>query len=699
MAKLPTVASMGRRPAPGAPRGVATISTQAITAPGRALEGFGDTMTGIGEQMYDREQTAAAKERDALVSDQIRDLLYNPESGFTSLNGGAAVNARETTIERLNRLQEGAMEGLSNVAQRKLQDQLTRRIDSAMQTVEVHTGGQRDAWINGAAQARIESARQDSLFSPDQTAAALNTIESEIRGIAAREGWASEKTELELENARSQVFTDQIERIASRDPIQAMEHLRANQGSMTASDVANAEAKLQPEIKNALGRAQGRDAYVGVGNLDAAFTTAQATIGLNENDQRAAIQEYLKDGGVSLDPATTAWCAAFINATLAQSGMSGTGSNMARSFLNWGEEVTQPQRGDVVVLSRGDPPFGHVGFFDGYNDDGSIRILGGNQGSQGSVSMANYSPDRVLGFRRQVNPNAGDVSSGLAELVDIADPDVRRAAIEEFNLRVSISQGQAKANRASAQDAAFQLIESGGAIDDLPLNFRQTLGREAMSELRTYQSKRNSGDQITTDPATYYQVRQMQASNPAEFRQLDLLQHVNSLDEGDFQELVKLQTAAASDIKSVAASTLMTTASRQMAAAGIDTTPDAGSTDATSVATMQTRLLRWQDQFIAENSRQPTQTEIDERIARELVPVVINPSGLYNEVEASVFQLQAMELSESRLADSSITVGDTEVPAAVINEQIIALRTAGIEVTPENLIEQIVDLFERAGLR
>ena len=133
---------------------------------------------------------------------------------------------------------------------------------------------------------------------------------------------------------------------------------------------------------------------------------AAAQIGLNENDKATALRDYLHTGGINLDPATTAWCAAFVNATLKQSGQQGTGSNMARDFLTWGTGVTQPQPGDIAVFSRGDPngPYGHVGFFQGYNPDGTIRVLGGNQGD--AVSEASYSPNALLGFRRGSTPNS-----------------------------------------------------------------------------------------------------------------------------------------------------------------------------------------------------------------------------------------------------------------------------------------------------
>lgn len=129
---------------------------------------------------------------------------------------------------------------------------------------------------------------------------------------------------------------------------------------------------------------------------------AASQIGLNERDQNVALQEYLANGGVNLDPAVTAWCAAFVNATLAQSGQQGTGSNMARSFLEWGQAVDPGQvaPGDVMVLPRGDPngPYGHVGIVEVVNPDGTVTLIGGNQGD--AVSRQSYSIADALGFRR-----------------------------------------------------------------------------------------------------------------------------------------------------------------------------------------------------------------------------------------------------------------------------------------------------------
>lgn len=144
------------------------------------------------------------------------------------------------------------------------------------------------------------------------------------------------------------------------------------------------------------------------------YDYAATMLGRGEVPDRAALKDFLTTGGANLDPATTAWCAAYVNASLGQAGIEGTGSNMARSFLEWGQPVDQPQKGDIAVFSRGDPngPFGHVGFFDSYNEDGSLKILGGNQGN--AVSIATYPKSRLLGFRRAADGSAQPVTEADA---------------------------------------------------------------------------------------------------------------------------------------------------------------------------------------------------------------------------------------------------------------------------------------------
>ena len=105
---------------------------------------------------------------------------------------------------------------------------------------------------------------------------------------------------------------------------------------------------------------------------------------------------------LNVDPLSVAWCAAFVNTILKQSGFEGTGSLQARSFLQYGSVTRVPEYGDIVVFSRGRGQWaGHVGFYVGEETIEGVRyilVLGGNQRKE--VNVAYYPANYVLGYRK-----------------------------------------------------------------------------------------------------------------------------------------------------------------------------------------------------------------------------------------------------------------------------------------------------------
>lgn len=704
MARLPDI--QGARPVARPSRAIASISPKAAAAPRQALEGIGQQVSQFGDVLFDRETTAQATERDTMLSNQIRDLIYNPETGFASMKGDQAVGARKRTLDQLEALRASAYDGLNGTAKRKLESSLTRRLSGAMDTVERHTLGERDNWLAGASAARVEAAYQDSLFNPADTAASLSVIENEVRAQGIREGWGSERTQVELDAKRSKLFHDQAIRIASADPIAAMEYMRNNQDRMVASDVVNLETKLQPEIKKAIGRQKGAAA---AGGMPAYNHSTSISYSMGPARPYAPEKPILDVIGKSVEDVLGA--GAKIVVTSGQEGDKRQhGSNRHKTGHAADVKIIRP---DGTVVKATDPEMAliakasaangakGVGFGAEYMGGEHIHIdlvePGAGQSNTWASGGTGIRDEFVSTIRNRLDAGAG--ATDLDAILAIEDPTERAAALTEYDLITSARSGQQKAALASAQDAAFQMITAGGNVGDLPIDVQQALGQTAMTSLYSYQSILAKGDVVETDPATYYELRQLQAVNPQGFRNLNLVEYRDRLDNTDWQKMVDDQTKPSSDITTAAASTLMTTASRQMTAAGIDATPKPGSDDASTVATLQSRLLRWQDGFVAENKRAPTQTEIDDRIGRELLPVLIDPKGLMNKTEATLSQLEGLDLSADNLATSTITVLDTEVPPAVINEQIIALQEAGIPVTADALLDRIVSMFEAAGLR
>jgi uncharacterized protein (TIGR02594 family) len=140
---------------------------------------------------------------------------------------------------------------------------------------------------------------------------------------------------------------------------------------------------------------------------DLIYETAKADEGVWEwaEGHNPRVLAYYREAGVPQTNDEVPWCAAFVGAVLARCGVQGTGSLLARSYESWGTSVPldQAQRGDVVILSRGQPWQGHVGFYEG-TDGSNVTLLGGNQGDQ--VNITAYPKSRVVAVRRAVEPAA-----------------------------------------------------------------------------------------------------------------------------------------------------------------------------------------------------------------------------------------------------------------------------------------------------
>lgn len=674
MASLPDATAFGPRPVPRPERAVATISPGAAGAVGNAIAGLGAETAQIGFEIIDREATAAAKERDALVSEQIRSLLYDPQSGYMNLEGGSAVQGRESILKRLDDLKSSAMKDLSRPAQKKLNDALTNRIESAKQSIDTHASGARKVWIDGASNARIESAYQDSLIDPAKTQLHLNTIIGEIQGQAVRDGWAPEKTSLEIQKATSKVYNDQILRVASSDPVTAMQLLRDKQDEMLPSDVVNLEARLQPAVKEYIGWQKGREIFQNVSApAMASFKALEEAVGfpLKVNSGYRDPEHNARVGGAKNSQHTH-------------------GNAFDVDVSNMSIE----QRQELIRQAR-KAGFSGIGVYDNalHFDVGGDRAWGPSYGRESLPEWASEAVRSPIGDR----PSAWD--QVLAE----DDPVIRKSMADSLELHQSVQAGEIKAERDAARDAAFQMIEAGGNIMDLSLDQRQSLGEQAMSALIEYQNKKARKQPIETDPETYLMLRTMQAENPTGFRETDLVQYVSKLSETDWQQFVDAQNKPMDTVKAVAASTLMTTAKRHMQAAGIDTNPKEGSAGAKKVSAIQTQLLQWQDAYIKEKGQTPTQIEIDRQVARMMTPVTINPPGIWNEQAVRAFETAGLDLEAGDLAKSDITIttsaGDTTIPSAVINEQIIALQEDGEPVTAQALVSRIMALMERAGIQ
>lgn len=149
------------------------------------------------------------------------------------------------------------------------------------------------------------------------------------------------------------------------------------------------------------------------------YDIAQAEMGVKEilgaskNNHR--IIEYHATTSLGAKTDEVPWCSSFVNWVMKQAGIEGTNNALAKSWETWGNAVTTPIKGDVVVIKRknenqdaqtGSSTGYHVGFYVTSNKL-VITILGGNQGN--SVKKSNFllRSYEVIAYRRPLTSTLG----------------------------------------------------------------------------------------------------------------------------------------------------------------------------------------------------------------------------------------------------------------------------------------------------
>lgn len=124
--------------------------------------------------------------------------------------------------------------------------------------------------------------------------------------------------------------------------------------------------------------------YIGVREIPGAPTAPTITRWLQQ------LQAWWQDD-------ETPWCGTFVAACMRDAAISPLPKfwMRAKDWLNWGQELSGPCVGAVVVFER--EGGGHVGFVVGRDTQGRLLVLGGNQGDQ--VKVSPFIAARAVGYR------------------------------------------------------------------------------------------------------------------------------------------------------------------------------------------------------------------------------------------------------------------------------------------------------------
>jgi uncharacterized protein (TIGR02594 family) len=232
---------------------------------------------------------------------------------------------------------------------------------------------------------------------------------------------------------------------------------------------------------------------------------------------------YLRQGGVALNPRFEAWCAAFVNSTLAQMGLKGA-TNVANSFQKWGDSVpvSSVQEGDIVILTRGKGPDvtgGHIGIATGVRQGNKVEIIAGNtsnkvkkyfveDNSRNALQVRRYNPEKPYGAGAvggaplgAENPIAAagnaiwDLSAGAMESIATIlraglGPMTPTSGSQLSTVNDTMSGNISRAARErTAETAAARTQETASTTRSDPMNLNAPTGSSTVQNLPTSSDK------------------------------------------------------------------------------------------------------------------------------------------------------------------------------------------------------------------
>jgi uncharacterized protein (TIGR02594 family) len=194
-------------------------------------------------------------------------------------------------------------------------------------------------------------------------------------------------------------------------------------------------------------------------------------------DNPRVVAYYADAGHAEVKDDETAWCAAFVGAMLKRSGLTPSGSLMARSYLKWGMDAGAPRAGCVAVLWRGSPDAatGHVGFVVAWSST-HVVLLGGNQSN--GVTEARYPRDQVLGWRWPVEvkqvEDKEDMTEDIRKYVEAfasLTPTLARAAGSPFGGVVAqiVVDVLKRSGKPEGDEAPAATLNRIGVVESIPI--------------------------------------------------------------------------------------------------------------------------------------------------------------------------------------------------------------------------------------
>lgn len=230
---------------------------------GRGLMSAGGELSKIVIQDQMDVNEAITKDADNVAAQNVSKIMNNPEGGFLTLKGRAAVEGRDATRAAVQDALSEAGEGLQNDMQRRMYREVAqRRLQMALQQIDVHASEQTRVWNETETTARIGNAADGAVgnwYAWNQPAGPNNpfttnrdTMVAETKALVKLKGFGedSEVSKAAVTAALTKMHQNVIASMVSAEKVtEANEYFKRNYNEIDPGD----RPKLEGELRKAEG--------------------------------------------------------------------------------------------------------------------------------------------------------------------------------------------------------------------------------------------------------------------------------------------------------------------------------------------------------------------------------------------------------------------------------------------------------------
>lgn len=715
-----------------------TADASGASAVAGGMRSIGQGLGQLGDAIGARDVLLAdteAKERKLAYMRDRNDYLYGA-NGVMNRRGGNATELVPEVQQGLADLQKKHSADLSPLARRAFDDAIEPMRVSDEEGVARFSSAQTEQYVldgqTSSIQTDVEAAGlafADPVKFEEHLGAAMGGIDE----LAALQGWAPEKIELEKRKATSSAVMARILRTGATDPLAAAAILEENRGRLSPEHQQTLDTGLQDAVATAKARAFVSD-YIGPPGATPAAQRAAAPSG----GMSAIVRQESGGNPRAKNPDSSAYGThQFLRGTYI-----GEVRKMQRQGLApWADGLSE----DQIAATRANPEIeGQVAQFFTANNERVIQSFGlpvndatryvmhffgeGNgpkilralAKAPGTPLSAIIDVAAITGPRsnkwvkghetagqvldrigrmlgtdpRSAAGNFVDVQGATQAILTIEDPLVQQKAMQQLSAMMTLENNAKEALSQQAFMQAWTEYKVNGTTE-IPLDMQLAMGPGKLAALNDTISKEMSGA-LRTDPGTYTELTNMASVDPKLFAETDLAYYYPSLTEADRRHFTDLQAAARGKITGDAnvQKDPMKLDFKQnwddvqdiFDVADLRTTDKNETTrqrDRERLMNLRRQYEQWQMDFVRREGRHPNRVELQDA-ARDLVtPVVIRGDGwLGGKTEAIFADTATMAPGDSVEFDVDVTDIPAEEKASIVAQ----LEHNGVAVNSETVV-------------